>query len=155
MDLEEQYERVLKYCYMKVNNRELAEDITQETFLKFWETKSYRSMGKEMAYLYTIARNLCIDYFKKKKEDLSGEESFWENVPDNRAKTEEASVRQVCVEQALGRLNGEDREMAVLRFIGELSVADVGAIMGMSRFAVHRRLKSVKEILKKELEELR
>ena len=77
MDIEEQYEKLLKYCYMKVNSRELAEDITQETFLRFWQTQSYQNMGKEMAYLYSIARNLCLDYFKKKKEDLPGDDEFF------------------------------------------------------------------------------
>ena len=61
MDLKEQYEKLLKYCYMKMKDRNLAEDIVQETFLRFWQSKSYRDTGKEMAYLYTIARNLCMD----------------------------------------------------------------------------------------------
>ncbi len=67
MDLEQQYDKLLKYCYAKTKNRELAEDIVQETFLRFWQVKSYRNMGKEMAYLITIARNLCLDAFKRKK----------------------------------------------------------------------------------------
>ena len=37
MDLEEQYERLLRYCFGKVKNREQAEDITQEAFLKLWQ----------------------------------------------------------------------------------------------------------------------
>ena len=52
MDLKEQYEKLLKYCYMKMKDRNLAEDIVQETFLRFWQSKSYRDTGKEMAYLY-------------------------------------------------------------------------------------------------------
>ncbi len=55
MDLKEQYDRLLRYCYMKTKDRSLAEDIVQETFLKFWQSHSYENTGKEMAYLYTIA----------------------------------------------------------------------------------------------------
>jgi len=60
MDLQEQYSRLLRYCFMRTKDRYLAEDITQETFLRFWQSHSYRDTGREMAYLYTIARNLCI-----------------------------------------------------------------------------------------------
>lgn len=35
LELEDQYEKIYKYCYFKVKNRHLAEDLTQETFLKF------------------------------------------------------------------------------------------------------------------------
>lgn len=154
MDLEEQYERLLKYCYAKVSNRELAEDITQETFLKFWQTKTYQSMGKEMAYLYTIARNLCLDYLKKKKEELPGEDEFFENIPDENAKLEETVLNRILLRKALNHLGAEDREIVLLHFVSELSVTDIGKILGISRFAVHRRLKAAKEILKKEMEGL-
>lgn len=60
MDLQEQYSRLLRYCFMRTKDRYLAEDITQETFLRLWQSHSYRDTGREMAYLYTIARNLCI-----------------------------------------------------------------------------------------------
>lgn len=68
MDLEKQYDKLLKYCYAKVKDRDLAEDIVQGTFLRFWQAKSYRDTGKEIAYLYTIARNLCSDAFRRKKD---------------------------------------------------------------------------------------
>lgn len=59
MDLKLQYEKLLRYCYHKTKSKDLAEDIVQETFLKFWQSHSYEDTGKELAYLYTIARNLC------------------------------------------------------------------------------------------------
>ena len=59
------YEKLLRYCYMKTNDRLLAEDIVQEAYLRFWQNHHYKDTGKEMAYLYTIARNLCVDEFRK------------------------------------------------------------------------------------------
>lgn len=64
MDLKVQYDRLLRYCYMKTNDKYIAQDITQETFLRFWQSHTYEDTGKEMAYLYTIARNLCMDEFR-------------------------------------------------------------------------------------------
>lgn len=153
MDIEEQYEKLLKYCYMKVNNREMAEDITQETFLRFWQTQSYQNMGKEMAYLYSIARNLCLDYFKKKKEDLPGDDGFFESIPDVSADVEENVTNKILVEKAMEALSLEEREIVALFFVSELSVTDIGKIIGISRFSVGRRLKAAKETLKEALKE--
>ncbi|MCR5390039.1 MAG: RNA polymerase sigma factor [Lachnospiraceae bacterium] len=152
MDLEEQYERLLRYCFGKVKNREQAEDITQEAFLKLWQTTKYKSIDKEIPYLYTIARNLCLDHFKKKKEELLGDDSVLENATDDSVNIEETSVNRAIVEQAMQCLSPEDREIVLLCYVSGLSVTDTGKVLGMSRFAVHRRLKAAKTILKRELE---
>jgi len=59
LDLKDQYDRILRYCFHKVHNRDTAEDITQETFLRFLEHPQYHNIGKDLQYLYTIAGNLC------------------------------------------------------------------------------------------------
>ena len=153
MDIEQQYDKLLRYCYMKLRDRTLAEDITQETFIRFFESKDYRSIGKETSYLYTIARNLCIDYFRKQKDEL---------IEDLPAKIQEMSepgdntediVDRVSIEQALDRLTADEREAVVLRFSGELSVEDIAKSMDISRFAVRRRISSALEKLRKEMED--
>ena len=89
MDIEQQYDKLLRYCYMKLRDRALAEDLTQETFIKFFESKDYHSIGKEMAYLYTIARNLCIDYFRKHKDELIEDlPTKIQEMPESRDKVE-------------------------------------------------------------------
>lgn len=152
MDIEQQYDKLLRYCYMKLRNRTLAEDITQETFIRFFESTDYRNVGKEMAYLYTIARNLCIDSVRKQKdaliEDLSAEIQDVQESKDNA----EDVVDRVSIEQALDCLNAEEREAVVLRFSGELSIEDIGRSMGISRFAVRRRISTALEKLRKEME---
>ena len=65
------YEEILKYCSYHCLDTSYAEDLTQETFLHFCEKISdYRYIGKTRNYLYTIAGNLCRDYYKKTKESL-------------------------------------------------------------------------------------
>ena len=58
MDLEELYDKVYRYCYMKLRHPQAAEDITQEAFLRFLRVYEERELKKKTAYLYTIARNL-------------------------------------------------------------------------------------------------
>ena len=75
-DVTEQYNKIYQYCYLRVHNRTLAEDLTQETFLRYFgqiSDKKIQSLKpaaeipveKQLAYLYTIARNLCIDHFRR------------------------------------------------------------------------------------------
>ncbi len=156
MDIEEQYDKVYRYCYMRVGHRQTAEDITQETFLRFFKNYSYQDMGKFMAYLYTIARNLCTDYHRKKKEML-----LPEDYEEKRGKErlgvvfgeshEETVVVNLALREALSCLGQEEQEMILLRYVNELAVADIGKIFGLSRFTVHRRLGKCMAVLRKEL----
>jgi len=154
MDIEQQYDKLLRYCYMKLRDRTLAEDVTQETFIRFFESKDYHSIGKEMAYLYTIARNLCIDYFRKQKEELIEDlPAKIQEMPDSSDKVENI-VDQLSIEQALDHLTDDEREAVVLRFSSELSVEDIAKSMDISRFAVRRRISSALEKLRKEMERI-
>lgn len=144
-DLEEQYNKIYRYCYMKLGHRQTAEDLTQETFLRFLADRSYQDMGRELAYLYTIARNQCIDYYRKEKpvalpEELSG------------GRKEDELLTSLALQAAVEKLSSEDQELIFLRYVNELSAAEIGKILGWSRFAVYRRLKSCLKRLKQLLE---
>ena len=149
MDLKQQYDNLLRYCYMKTKDRYLAEDITQESFLKFWQSHTYEDTGKEMAYLYTIARNLCIDEFRKPQ--LLDIEDYLELVSDGTDNAQHI-IDSIAVNQALERLPGDLREIVVLRYSNELSASDIGLILGMSRFSVNRRIKEGLRLLKNYME---
>ena len=82
MDIEEQYDKIYRYCYFKLSNQQLAEDITQETFLRFLESNTYYEKGKKLRYLYTIAHNLCVDIYRRKTEDPLTEE-LWSEDKEN------------------------------------------------------------------------
>lgn len=145
MDLKVQYEKLLRYCYMLTKDRNLAEDIVQEAYLRFWQSHSYRETGRELAYLYTIARNLCMDEFRKPRaEDIEG---YKEIQGDSRYEPEN-KLDQLDLSAALEKLPPELRELILLRYTNEMNVTDIAKIVGMSRFAVHRRLKEGLQILK-------
>lgn len=149
MDLKEQYDKLLKYCYMKTKDSFLAEDIVQETFLKFWKNHSYEDTGREMAYLYTIARNLCMDEFRRKRTDnIEDYPEFESTIGEN----PESVIESISIEYALDRLPDEIREIVVMRYISDMSAADIGKVMKMSRFSIDRRLKEGLRLLKKELQ---
>ncbi len=144
-DLEEQYNKIYRYCYMKLGHRQTAEDLTQETFLRFFADRRYRDMGRELAYLYTIARNQCIDYYRKQKPLAMPQELFGGSEEDE-------LLISFALQEAVKKLSPEDQELIFLKYVNELSAAEIGKILGWSRFAVYRRLKSCLKRLKQLLE---
>lgn len=146
MDLEEQYDKIYRYCYFKTHSRETAEDITQEAFLKFFESKEYRDRGCALQYLYTIARNLCTDEYRRLKTCPLDEER-------QGSYSDEGMLLCYSLKAALDKLDEGDRELLLLRYVNELPVKVIAGLYGISRFALRRRLaKAVKEA-KKMLEE--
>src|SRR5690606_23115332 len=82
---------IFRFCLVKTSSRELAEDLVQETFMRYWQSLS---SGKEMrntrSLLYTIANHLVIDWYRKKRSlslDALGEDGF--DPPEERMTTSE------------------------------------------------------------------
>ena len=143
VDIEEQYDKIYRYCYFKLKHQQLAEDITQETFLRFFES-SYREAGRPLAYLYTIARNLCVDEFRKVRAEELTEELAGEGF-------EESLVQRVSLHKAMETLKKEEQELLLLRYVNELSFADLSELYGKSRFTLHRELVKITEKLERRL----
>ncbi|MCR4679747.1 MAG: RNA polymerase sigma factor [Lachnospiraceae bacterium] len=143
LDLQEQYEKIYRYCYFKLYNQELAEDITQETFLKYLEHYEFTSSETTLKYLYTIARNLCIDEYRKQKpvstEDIA-EMPHEDNIIDN-----------LSIKAAISKLSEEDRELLLLRYANDVGVGAMAAIYNISRFAVRRKILAARKRLEEEL----
>ncbi|MCQ2459907.1 MAG: sigma-70 family RNA polymerase sigma factor [Ruminococcus sp.] len=145
LDIEDQYDKIYRYCYLKIRQRETAEDITQETFLRFLEHPKYYSIDKTMQILYTIAGNLCMDEFRKQKcVDIPETQQSDEDI-------EETVLSSFLLKNALKILTDTEREIILLRYINDVPVNVIGNIYDMSRFAVNRRIKSILEKLKKEM----
>ena len=149
MDIEEQYDKIYRYCYFKLYDTQLAQDITQETFLRFYRQGLTLDNDKELPYLYTIAKNQCIDHFRKRT--LESLEEITEEVIDDPT---ENLISNLTLRMTISKPPSDERELIFLRYVNEISIATICKITGLSRFAVYRRLskslKWLKEELKKE-----
>lgn len=146
MDYEAEYDKIYRYCYFKLNNAAVAEDVTQETFLRFLENSTYKENGKGLNYLYTIARNLCIDEYRRRVcEELSEELAV--------AESEESIVESLDMRRALQKLTPMERELVLLRFVNEVPVKVICELQECSRFALNRKLKQVLKKLRGYLED--
>ena len=74
------YPAILRYCKYHISNNDDAEDITQETFEKFfYAIGNYKHQGKIVNYLYTIAGNLCKDFYKQEDKESNLKINYQEN----------------------------------------------------------------------------
>ena len=143
-DIEEQYDKIYRYCYFKLHSRELAEDVTQETFLRYLEHYNCITTVSALKCLYTIARNLCVDEYRKPQtEPLDG------SMPDYTM--EEKLITNLTVRTALSKLTPDEQELLLLRYVNEVPVSVLGKIYGLSRFAIYRKITSASNRFREEL----
>ena len=143
LDIEEQYDRIYRYCYFRLRDRHRAEDITQETFLRWLSSDTYRDTGQTIQYLYTIARNLCIDESRKPQV---------EELPEDMPSNTRDPLQTYALQSELDKLSPEDRELVLLRVVNEVPMGVLCKLYGISRFALYRRLQGILKHLRERLE---
>ena len=149
MDLEDQYDRIFKYLYFHLHDRHMAEDLTQEAFLRFLGSRTYRDENRQLQYLYTIARNLCRQYYREKTITYSLDEETDIPVTDG---FENALIQTLSLQNALQSLSPEESELIFLRYVNDVPVPVISGLYQISRFAVYRKLKSILQKVRIEME---
>jgi RNA polymerase sigma-70 factor (ECF subfamily) len=146
---------IFRFCLLRVSNREQALDITQETFLRLWQSLlADKDILNSRAFLFTVARRLVIDWYRKKKNlsldkmMLEGKESGYDVVDE---KTTDSSVSAQSEGRYLidkiNELEESYREPLYLRFVEDLSPPEISKILGISANAVSVRLnRGIKEL---------
>ena len=147
MDLEEQYDKIYRYCYFKVRHCQTAEDITQETFLRFFNKQLSLNSDKELPYLYTIARNLCIEEYRK-----GSKEKVYEINEELSFDPTEEWINSIAMKNLISNFPQDEQELLLLRYANEISIASICKITGLSRFAIYRKISRILKHLKAELQ---
>lgn len=107
---------VYSYILSLTKSSHEAEDVLQETYLRIWTgAGDYRPMGKPLAWVFTIARNLC--YMRFREQKARGEEGYGEFEAEEEGRVcegiEQAADREVLL-NALGKLKEEERQVVLL-----------------------------------------
>ena len=148
--VEEHYDDVLAYCRRHAPSYDEAPDVAQEAFLRFVRSGRSPIEGKPLAYMLTIARNLCIDASRAKRPPAVPLDV---DVPDRSPGADPAAA---CAGSEVGGLIGaldpELREVVELRFDQGFKVGEIAQVLGVSRFAVNRRLNRALAELRRGLE---
>ena len=148
--LEEQCDKIYRYCYFKVKKQELAEDITQESFLRFYERFGHYGNGWTLQYLYRIAHNLCVDEYRRKKNVILLENEMEEKADEE---LENKVISDLVLKEAMLVLSEEEKEMLLLRYVNEVEIGTMCKIYHISRFALYRKMKKAIGKLQKYLGE--
>lgn len=141
------YAAILRYCGWHCSNREKAEDLTQETFLKLFRSlPRYKGRNRFKSYLYTIANRLCIDE-SRKMSFYSLEDA--EEIADGQNEIAQAEHREE-ISRLLSVLSDVQREAVLLHFGQELGFAQIAEVMGGSRRTAQSRVRNALRLMRKE-----
>ncbi len=145
------YPEILRYCLWHAPNRSLAEDATQETFLKVIRySDRYIHKGKFKSFLYQIASNTCIDLKRKKwLTDTSLEELQIEFLYEE--KGFEEVIEDIQLRHLVRNLPDELKEIVLLRFGQDLTIREISEIVNQPLRTVQSRLRSALKQIKKEM----
>ena len=138
------YPKIFQYCLLHIRDRGDAEDLTQETFLKFFQSfERYQHRGKCSAFLYAIASNACRDYYRKAKEQ------YVEEIPERAEEDREMGTAEIRmdVENAVARLPEELKETAILFFFQGMKQREIAKLMDIKLSLVKYRVTRAKKLL--------
>ena len=115
-----------------IKNKEDAEDITSEFFIKLANVSDkYISGNGHRTWLITIARNLTIDYIRKNKREIPAEE-IYEDVTLTvmpSSTPEESYLTKQSFKELIHKLNAKEQELITLKILGELTFKEIAAIL--------------------------
>lgn len=158
--------QVITYCYTWMRNRDSAEDLAQETFLRvFRNAARYMPVAKFTTWLYKIATNLCIN--ESKKGQIRSSRSLDEpagsdpdgtriierlankgNAPLTEAEKHEA---QSLIERAIAHLPDDQRTTLVMVEYHHMPYQEIAEILGVTVSAIKMRVKRARETLRETL----
>jgi RNA polymerase sigma-70 factor (ECF subfamily) len=142
---------IYRFCLLKVSRTEVAQDLTQEVFIRYWQSLlKGEDFKNERAFLYTIARNLVIDWYRKRKDQsldavLESGIDFKGDGIESVTKDSEISEVLTIIEQ----LDSVDREVLLLRYVEGFSPKEISKLLSESTnvisVRIHRAIKKVQD----------
>jgi RNA polymerase sigma-70 factor (ECF subfamily) len=147
--------KIYRFVLIKVNNREITEDLVHEVFMSAWQSIGrYRHKGFPFSsWLYQIARNQVIDHYRVKKNHANLDEIDEEKIKVDNALGEKLDnlFSWEKVQGAIKRLSHDQQDVLIMRFVEGLSHREIAASMKKSEGAVriiqHRAINELKSIL--------
>jgi RNA polymerase sigma-70 factor (ECF subfamily) len=126
---------VYRFSYFLCGNRALAEDITQETFVRAWVTPGRIRVGTVKAYLFMIARNLYRAELKRRARHVALDDGLPDTKP-NPQLTVDARLELDDVQQSLQALPETDRAALLMHVHEKMPHAEIAAALGLTVSAV-------------------
>lgn len=128
-----------------LQNRELAEEVSQDVFLKVYNSLSkFQKKAKFSTWLYRIAYNECISSLRKKKNDTVSIESInnsqFINIAGEEREWENTEVKKIKLNKAIQNLNKSEKTIILMHYFEELSIDEISKITELSKSNVKIKL---------------
>ena len=150
-------DKIYRFVLIKVNSKEIAEDLTAETFTKVWRAFELSEQNQEpilnlQSFCYRTARNLVTDYYRTKgRTNLVSLEMVELAIDSEIEKEAIISSDLEGVFKAMAGLKDEEQDLIIWRYLDELSIPEIAELIEKSetatRVAIHRALSSLKKVL--------
>jgi RNA polymerase sigma-70 factor, ECF subfamily len=157
-------EKIFRFVYLKVNSKDDAQDITSQVFLKTWDSFSKGdSLKNPKAFLYKVARNMVIDYYRKNREGSSQKVNSFRKevsiesviVPDKEMRADEIALLNSEIEEvkeALFKINEDYQNVIILYYLNELTSFEIAELLekpeSSVRVLIHRGVTALRKELK-------
>ena len=144
-------DKIYRFIYIKVNSKEIAEDLTSETFLKTRKAFKVNKIDNPKAYSYKTARNLVIDHYRTKKEKALPIEDV--QLADTTDIEKQAIVKSDIqyVLKGLSSIRTDYQDLIIWYYLDELTVPEIATLVNRSenatRVMIHRATNSLKKVL--------
>jgi RNA polymerase sigma-70 factor (ECF subfamily) len=157
------YARILNFVYRFLGNRQLSEDLTQDIFMKVYKSaRRYRSRSKFQTWLYTIAKNSCLNELRRNRGQMvsfdepstSDERVLKKEISDPHADPARDFLRKekkALIQAAINDLPENQRIAVILRRYESFSYAEIAATLNVTDKAVKSLLSRAKVNLKNKL----
>lgn len=142
--------KLLRTCYLILKDRDEAEDVVQETFIKvFHKVDTFKENSSLYTWIYTIALNLSRDRVRKKQDILTLEDDWAGN--DDVESQVEMSIDRELLRKELFDMNPLYREVMVLFYFEELSIKEISELLNEKEGTIKSKLSRGRNILKEGL----
>ncbi len=144
--------RLMAYCKSMIKDHHAAEDIFQETFIRFYKKASSENPGCSVTgFLFIIARNLCLDHFRNKRYEVPLQDYHY-NIGDEISDGDIKEQKINLILSSMEMMNEEDKELLIMRSYNKLSYREIGEILRTSEPNARKRVFRAKMRLKKIIE---
>lgn len=150
---DEHGDAIFRFCYAQTGRRELALDLTQDTFTRVWQhIVRGRSVRDMRPFLYTTARNAMIDYSRRASaQSLDALQESGFDIADERAPDPLLSAAAAQAVRLAGTLEQPYREAVLMRYVDEMMPREIAALTGESENVISvritRGLQKLRELL--------
>lgn len=145
--------KIYDFIYYKTTHKETAEDLTSKTFTKAIDNIGHFEIDKGTfsAWLYQIARNTVIDFYRTRKNKTDIDDVWDLSSDEDLARDIDTKQKLARVEKYLSKLKSEQREIIIMRIWQEMSYREIAEIIGKSEASCKMAFSRAINILRRDM----